>query len=181
MREWQGLIWRPLLNVPKTDLRRLSRTLHFGYREDKTNRQTIYTRNRIRRQVIPLLTKINPQLQAVLLRNAENLAGLEEWLDDYLVEVRKVVKLRRQKQAISWRLPPFKQLYPYIQNELLLWAVEQLQSDRQGYKEIHLREMHKVIDAKNPTSFKQLPGKLFLIKAYDKISVSHFKPRICKP
>jgi tRNA(Ile)-lysidine synthase len=177
MREWEGLIWRPLLSVPKADLRKLSHTLHFSYREDETNRQTVYTRNRIRQQVLPLLTKINPQIRNVLLRNAENLAGLEGWLDDYLVAARKAIKLRHLKQMVSWSLAPFKQLHPYIQNELMLWAVAQLQGDKQGYKAVHLAEMQKVIRSRERRSFKQLPGKLFLIKAYDKISVSRFKPK----
>ena len=177
MREWEGIIWRPLLNVSKSDLKKLSRTLHFSYREDETNSQTVYTRNRIRRQVLPMLTKINPQIKNVLLRNAENLSMLEEWLDSHLVTVRKAVKVRQQKQAINWQLAPFKQLHPYLQNELMLWAVAQLQGDRQGYKMVHLSEMQKVINSRERRSFKQLPGKLFMIKAYDKISVSRFKPK----
>jgi len=188
MRRWEPLtlrtkgpngamIWRPLLSIPKSDLRQLSRTIHFGYHEDETNRQTIYTRNRIRRKVLPLLTKINPQIRAVLLRNAESFTSLEDWLGDYLAGARKAVKLRRQKQSVSWGLDPFKKLHPYIQNELMLWAVAQLQGDRQGYKAIHLDEMQKVVRSRERRSFKQLPGKLFLVKAYDKISVSRFKPK----
>ncbi|MFA5270460.1 MAG: tRNA lysidine(34) synthetase TilS [Patescibacteria group bacterium] len=177
MSEWQGIIWRPLLRVTKADLKQLSKTLHFGYREDETNRRVTYTRNRIRHQVLPLLRKVNPQINEVILRNAESLAGLGDLLDSYLIQSKKAVKFRRGRGAVSFRRAPFNKLHPYLQNELLLRAVSEVLGDRQGYKTVHLSEMQKVINSKNKTSYKQLPGKLFLIKAYDKISVSRFKPK----
>ncbi|MBN2585641.1 tRNA lysidine(34) synthetase TilS [Patescibacteria group bacterium] len=186
MSEWQPLplradraqginVWRPLLGIAKTELRQLAKTLHFGYREDKTNRQVVYTRNRIRHQVLPVLRKVNPQIKEVILRNAENLSGLEDLLNDHLAQSKKAVKLRRDKRSISFRLTQFNKLHPYLQNELLLWVITEVRGDRQDYKSVHLTEMHKVIDSKAKLSYKQLPGKLFLIKAYDKISVSRFK------
>lgn len=177
MSEWQGIIWRPLLGVPKADLIKLSKTLHFGYREDETNRQTVYTRNRIRHQVLPVLRKVNPHISEVILRNADNLAGLDDLLNGYLAQSKKAAKLRRGTGVVSFQLSKFNKLHPYLQNELLLWAVSEVRGDRQGYKSVHLTEMRKVIDSKNKTSYKQLPGKLFLVKAYDKISVSRFKPK----
>jgi tRNA(Ile)-lysidine synthase len=187
MREWQppaqrasrpggGNIWRPLLRVRKEELRQLARTLHFGCREDHTNRQVTYTRNRIRHRLLPAMERVNPQVREVILRNAENLAELENWLDAQLVQARRAIKLRRGQKGVHWRLAPFLKLHPYLQGELLLEAVGKLQGDRQNYKSVHVSEMRKVIDSRCPRSFKQLPGKLFLIKAYDKISVSRFKP-----
>jgi len=177
MSEWQGSIWRPLLRATKADLKRLSKTLHFGYREDETNRQTVYTRNRIRHQVLPMLRRVSPQIDEVILRNADNLSGLEDLLGVYLAQSKKVVKLRRGRGSVSFRLALFNKLHPYLQNELLLWTIGEVRGSRQDYKSIHIAEMRKVINSKNPTSYKQLPGKLFLIKAYDKISVSRFKPK----
>jgi len=176
MHQWEGHIWRPLLRVWKRELRQLARTLHFGCREDRTNRQVTYTRNRIRHRLLPAMERINPQVREVILRNAENLTELESWLDTHLVQARQAVKLRRGHREVHWRLVPFLKLHPYLQSELLLEAVGELQGNRQNYKAVHVFEMRKVIDSRHPRSFKQLPGKLFLIKAYDKISVSRFKP-----
>lgn len=178
MRRWQGRIWRPLLRVRKEELRELARTLHFGCREDRTNQQVIYTRNRIRHRLLPAMERVNPQAREVILRNAENLTELENWLDAHLAQARRAVKLRRGQKEVHWRLTPFLKLHPYLQSELLLEAVGELQGSRQDYKAVHVSEMRKVIDSRHPRSFKQLPGKLFLIKAYDKISVSRFKPSL---
>lgn len=187
MRQWEhlalrgnrpggGKLWRPLLGTDKAELRQLAKTLHFGYREDISNQKLDYTRNRVRHQILPLLTKINPRIKEAVLRNANNLAGLEELLDAAVIQARRLVKCRRGWGKISWRLTPFLRLPTYLQNELLLWAVGEMQGHRQGYKTVHLVEMYKVINAQSRRSFRQLPGKLFLLKAYDKISVSRIKP-----
>lgn len=187
MREWEPLaqrasrpggrkLWRPLLKIYKSELRQLIRSLHFGHREDISNRKLDYTRNRVRHQVLPLLSKINPRIREAILRNANNLAGMEELLDAAVIQARRSAKCRKGWGRISWQLAPFLRLPPYLQDELLLWAVGEIRGHRQDYKTIHLAEMHKVINARNRRSFRQLPGKLFLSKAYDKISVSRIKP-----
>ncbi len=55
-------ILRPLLGVPRGKLTRYVRRRKLAYRTDPTNRSLRMARNRIRRQVITSLQRINPQL-----------------------------------------------------------------------------------------------------------------------
>lgn len=50
-----GNIFRPLLSVPKQEIMKYSKENHIEYREDSSNRDMAYDRNRIRHDIIPVL------------------------------------------------------------------------------------------------------------------------------
>jgi len=54
------LLLRPLLAVTGAALREYVRSRGYTWREDATNRDEIYTRNRIRARILPLLREIHP-------------------------------------------------------------------------------------------------------------------------
>lgn len=53
-------IWRPLLAFTKGDLIEYAKENKLKWREDPTNRKNLFTRNRIRNELIPLLKAIYP-------------------------------------------------------------------------------------------------------------------------
>ncbi len=58
-----GLILRPLLNTTRAEVEDFLRARKQTWREDSTNRQTTFTRNRIRHELLPELEKWNPRLR----------------------------------------------------------------------------------------------------------------------
>ena len=67
---------RPLLSIEREDLRTYLRSRGVGWREDATNRDLRFARNRVRHELIPWLEKaFNPGIVDVLARTAENLRG----------------------------------------------------------------------------------------------------------
>ncbi len=73
----QGRILRPLLTVRREALRAYLAEIHQPWREDKSNADETFTRNRLRHTVLPLLREENPQLDQTLANLAE-LAREEE-------------------------------------------------------------------------------------------------------
>lgn len=57
---------RPLLFASKEDILAYAQTHQLAFREDHTNLETIYSRNFLRLEVIPLLRKLNPSLESTL-------------------------------------------------------------------------------------------------------------------
>jgi tRNA(Ile)-lysidine synthase len=57
-----GFIFRPLLNTSKSDILEYARERQVDYREDSTNIDTTYDRNRIRHDIIPVLESLNPSI-----------------------------------------------------------------------------------------------------------------------
>jgi tRNA(Ile)-lysidine synthase len=70
-------IVRPLLEVSREELGAYLRQLGQSWREDATNADVSFTRNRLRHELMPLLRQLNPNLDEVLAQTAE-IARAEE-------------------------------------------------------------------------------------------------------
>ncbi|WP_291291692.1 tRNA lysidine(34) synthetase TilS [Enterococcus sp.] len=57
-----GELIRPLLTIPKADIREYAQMNGVIYFEDESNQQTLFQRNRLRHQVVPLLKAENPRV-----------------------------------------------------------------------------------------------------------------------
>ncbi len=78
-----GLEWyRPLLQVSASDVREWLRAEDIAWIEDPSNSDERYTRNRIRRQLLPTLDAVFPQFRDTFARSADNAAQAAELLDE---------------------------------------------------------------------------------------------------
>ncbi|WP_263383428.1 tRNA lysidine(34) synthetase TilS [Granulicella arctica] len=66
-----GKILRPFLTVRRAEIEAFLNEANQAWREDATNAETIYTRNRVRHQLMPLLRELNPGVDQALAHVAE--------------------------------------------------------------------------------------------------------------
>ena len=79
---------RPLLDFAKEELLEIAREERIAFREDATNTQTDFLRNRVRHELLPHLAEIQPGVRNTILRTMELvradsefvLAAAQEWL-----------------------------------------------------------------------------------------------------
>ena len=83
----EGRIVRPFLATTRAEIERYLHELNQPWREDSTNRHHIFTRNRIRHELLPLLEAWNPRLSEHLSQMAELARDEEAW---WHVEVARV-------------------------------------------------------------------------------------------
>ena len=75
-------IIRPLLGVTRTEIVAYLKKNRLRWREDASNRDTHFLRNRVRHEILPLLERrLNPQIRAALLKTAEVLREENDLLD----------------------------------------------------------------------------------------------------
>lgn len=80
---------RPLLRATRRDVLAYLRSRKLDWREDETNRDPRFLRNRVRHELLPLLERdYNPAIRATLGRTAEVLGAEDEWMD---LEARKAL------------------------------------------------------------------------------------------
>lgn len=77
IRPKNGYIVRPLLCVNRKEIEEYLQNNDTQYITDSTNLENEYTRNKIRNIVMPILREINPQIDSVMLSNAENFSAAE--------------------------------------------------------------------------------------------------------
>ena len=77
----RGKLIRPLLAAPRADIDEYLARTGVPWVEDSTNAQTVYARNRIRREVLPVLKELNPNLTETLTANLARLRADRDWLN----------------------------------------------------------------------------------------------------
>lgn len=77
----RGSIIRPLLCFERAEIERYCERQGLSYVTDSTNLDTVYTRNKIRLQVLPLLRELNPSLDEGVGRTALLMRDADKYLD----------------------------------------------------------------------------------------------------
>lgn len=77
----RGRIVRPMIYLTKGEIERYCEEAAVPYRVDASNFQAIYTRNKIRLQVLPLLKEINPAIESAVCRLTEQLSLDERYME----------------------------------------------------------------------------------------------------
>lgn len=86
----RGAIIRPMLDISRAEVEAYLRHLGQDWREDATNRDPTFARNRVRHELLPLLRRdYNPAIDQVLADTAEIARAEEEYWD------------RRERDALS--------------------------------------------------------------------------------
>ncbi|MDR2511814.1 MAG: tRNA lysidine(34) synthetase TilS [Bacteroidales bacterium] len=84
-----GKYIRPMLDFSRKEIENFAQKWHIQYRNDHTNFENIYQRNKIRNQLIPLLEEISPSAKKSILKTMSNLASLENGSQDMVNELLK--------------------------------------------------------------------------------------------
>ncbi|MBR1845918.1 MAG: tRNA lysidine(34) synthetase TilS [Oscillospiraceae bacterium] len=96
----RGRIIRPLLEITRKEIESYARAYDIPHREDESNRDTAYTRNYLRHEVLPLLREKNPNLAKALGRTAESLRRDEAYLTQLTEEAARRL-LTAEQNAVS--------------------------------------------------------------------------------
>ena len=132
-------IIRPLLCLTRQEIEAYCKEMNIPFRDDETNFQTLYTRNKIRLECIPYIKEyLNPAIISSLGRQSELYREEDEFLSLHAKKLYKkcVVYVRDE---IHIDLEFFKQQHVYMQKKIMRLAIDEMI----GLKDIS----HKHIDS----------------------------------
>jgi tRNA(Ile)-lysidine synthase len=89
-------IIRPMLTVNKQSIIAFAKGHSIAWREDQSNQSDYYQRNLIRHQVIPILKRINPRLEATTRNTVEMLRSVEQHYRNSLDQLRQQIMISDQ-------------------------------------------------------------------------------------
>ena len=84
IRGQNGKIIRPLITIQRESIAKYVEENSVPYRDDKSNFESHYSRNRVRNVIFPEFRKINPSFLSTLSRNSLNFLQAEGVLDEFL-------------------------------------------------------------------------------------------------
>ena len=146
----QGNIIRPLLFSYRDDIEAFARKHKLAFREDSSNAETKYLRNKIRHEIIPVLRELNPVFPQILSETILRMRETETIFRNSIEEAQKKI-FRKDKSGMHIRTGELKKLTPVD-----IYAFELLSP--YGFNEAVIRDiLHSPDDAS---------GKIFYSPTY---------------
>ena len=108
--EVNGKIIRPLLQFSRKQIEAFAQATKLVWREDSSNAETKYKRNKIRHQVISLLKEINPSLLDTFKQTTAHLQQSRDILNDTILELKKRVVIPVQAGIHKINIQKIKEL-----------------------------------------------------------------------
>jgi len=169
------ILIRPLLAVTKKDITAYLQKNRLRFCEDLSNRDPRFFRNRIRHQLIPILTSYNPRIAETLANLAEHLAVDYGFLEEE--GSRAYQKLARvSKTKITMELKPFTRLPEGLQRLVLRRCLEELSRRKRSLDLRHIREIQDLAATRPIGSIVDLPFKLFVKKTAKNLTFGRRSP-----
>ncbi len=103
-------VWRPLLSNSRGQIRDYLESRGITWREDKSNQGKKYRRNQIRHEILPFLSRWNPNLSETLARLGETCAAEDAFLEELLRPLGRKVQSRWRASSYSCNGPRFDKL-----------------------------------------------------------------------
>jgi tRNA(Ile)-lysidine synthase len=116
-------IIRPLIGITRTEVLAYLQEQGIDFRTDPSNRKPVYTRNRVRHEMLPVLERFNPNIIETLAAEAALLRDENEAIEAMLPEIMQKV-VRREEEAVRIRREEFSLLLPALQRRVLRKAIE---------------------------------------------------------
>ena len=112
-------IVRPLLFATRSEIAAYAKDQRLKYREDSSNESDKYSRNFVRRNILPLVEKrLNPSVVSTLSQSSKVLRHCADFLEEYNRGVYAVVVSSRKDDLCLLRESLLKQ-HPYVQQMLV--------------------------------------------------------------
>ncbi len=93
-------IVRPLLHIPKKRLVAYLSSHNIPWREDTSNANIHYLRNRIRRDILPALTACQPQIAMTLVKTATQMRSVQRIINRHAGELADQLQIRGGKKPL---------------------------------------------------------------------------------
>jgi tRNA(Ile)-lysidine synthase len=151
---------RPLIETRRRDISAYLEERRIAFREDASNADLGYTRNRIRHSLIPRLCReFNPRLVEALARTASMLRDEEEWMELQVREAFAEVA-RESEGVIRLAVPGVLRHHRALQRRLVRHAIERLRGGLENVARVHVEDALSLLEQGKSGREVHLPGLL---------------------
>ena len=158
-----GNIIRPILNIDRLDIEDYIEKNQIETVLDKTNLQSIYTRNKIRLEVIPYLEEnFNPNIIEGLWRLTRTANIDSNFLEKYSKNRYNLLLKKKAKDYIILDGKEFENQDISIKQRILRRAILELNKNLQGIGEDHIRSVLELFHQGNTGKEVHLPNEILV-------------------
>lgn len=163
-------IIRPILDIDRWEIEEYIEDENIETVLDKTNLETIYTRNKVRLELMPYIEEnFNPNIVDTLFRLSENASLDSKFLDSFTDKRYGSLIEKRDETSISLRADKFKVEDIAIKRRIIRKAILELTDSLQGIEEVHISNIIELFKRKETGKMINLPDDIIAKVAYDNL------------
>ncbi|HCX59326.1 MAG TPA: tRNA lysidine(34) synthetase TilS, partial [Candidatus Cloacimonas sp.] len=169
----RGVIAHPMLIFSPEELKAILRDKDIPWREDASNSDPRFTRNRIRNELMPHLAEVyNPQIRDKLADSAAILWQSEQYILDKAMRRFKKICLESSGNRIILSIPDLLKAAPIERFYLLRNAYRLLHGTTQDFFQSNLSEIESILCAQG-SKYISLPHGIYAVKRYQELLFSN--------
>lgn len=148
-----GLWIRPLLQAGREEIREYLRSGNIPFRDDSSNKETVYTRNKIRHTLIPLIAEsFNPNIGNVLARLAELSRIQEDYLEEKTGEALCECLIHGDNYKILLDKKVFSGYHAFLKQNVIRLCLKRLEGEGRNTDFVEISGIMKLIENKRAES-----------------------------
>jgi len=160
-------IIRPFLYITKEDIIKYNKDNNIKYYLDNTNYLEEYTRNRYRKNILPLLKKEDPLVHLKFLKYSNTLQEYYNYVEEVATE--KINTLYKNNKI---NVIVFNEEHPFIQKNIIFHILSIIYNNETNIiKNKHIEDIIKLSKSKKANSYINLPNNYIAVKSYDFITI----------
>jgi tRNA(Ile)-lysidine synthase len=145
MKSRTGKVIRPLLDFSKAEIQDFLREKGQEWREDQSNQDFKFLRNRVRGELIPFLEgNYNPKIKDRLNSLAQIVQQAEEYIEEK-IQTKYTEQVLEKNDFFELDLKRFREVSQATGRLLLRRLILRLKGDLRGVSDQHLREIEKIV------------------------------------
>lgn len=165
-------IIRPILNISREDIETYIKENKIDTVLDKTNLMPIYTRNKIRLELIPYLeNNFNPNIINALWRLSQTSSLDSNFLEKYAEERYSQLLKNEDKGGIVLDIYRFNKEEINIRQRIVRKSLEKIVGNLQGFGEQHISNVIDLVQSGNTGKEVHLPHNIVCRVNYDNLEI----------
>jgi tRNA(Ile)-lysidine synthase len=173
MRALEGDVIRPLLSISRAEILRYCQQHQLSYREDASNLDRRFLRNRIRHDLLPVLEQYNPNLRETLLRNAAVLAEEDAYIQAQVDARWSEVIVSEASSHLEGDVERYRRLPLALRHHVLLRAGLQVSGGETHLEQRHVEACDALLLRASGSGALHLPGRLRLRRVYGRFTLEY--------
>ena len=136
---------RPIIECTRQEIEQYCNEKGLNPKYDKTNQESIYTRNKIRNMLIPYIQEnFNPNIIETINRMSHLIATDEMYFKSIVKQSYKETFISRTEKEIILDLKKFNVLEKVIKSRLIIYTINELLGTTNGIEKIHIEDVIKL-------------------------------------
>ncbi|AOT71074.1 tRNA lysidine(34) synthetase TilS [Geosporobacter ferrireducens] len=162
-------IIRPLLNISRQEIENYCQRHQLNPRIDQTNFQSIYTRNRIRLELIPFIEKyFNPRIKETLSRTASLMREDADFMSSISKKIFEAIAINVEDE-VHISVSALQENHTAVQKRVLRESILQLDGKLKNITTIHIDQLMDLVERGQVGSCLDLPNGINVLRDYSKL------------